>query len=785
LQDIELSAENQDGAIETVMADLDNSFLSTFSSIGGIRAESKNTIRIFGNVHKLYKLLSSAYVDKYTTLNAQLEQVQPFQNFRLCLFENKNEVVGNSTLLQDEKRCQYVIGDGAISLHLGEFFSFKVTRVRYLSILLESDNSLDGEAVFSDFNLRREGLDDYDKLSGTNCPVLDAHSVNFMDSSGRSKCVCIDGFVASNGGKILERYDTCVPTLFSAGGFDFSPCSYFRECASGTCFEGLCSPAGSLHVQINVFEMDYVVNESELIPSNAVGEVGGIILQIDNVLTIFGSTQCLFKIQRPANIFNNVRTPKSVSVNKYTKMKFNAKIPEEGIRTMVCLSAAADWDVLKECPSSCFELRNNLGETSYVVDVGAMFNDRIVEINYIAFIQTSTSNAPTSIGFEGTSIFNIQLVDDEIENVLESNGECRDPNSLRLRSANISASDICVCMDGFISSNDGKKRGAYDTCLNCLTDIENGCFPQVTNICAMDLDINFVVALRILTIRASLEQVNAYEGNPSGGVLLPNSSTMSLYGNAWNSYRLSSSYTFDSFSRLRFALTRTVPVIGICLTENLEMMLSDDDINCFQFPSQSSNSTWGPDLPRAYTYNIALGKSTSHSSCINGGESNNAVDGRLGTTYTSELETNPWFQVNLGEKSYIRQIFLYRDKSAPEGLSEAFMLTIVDDDDVIKFQKSVQSNDEVVKITVLPTVVYGSGVKISLHGDSRVLSIGEIEVYDAQRSPVRKIDIPSGRLFDGKKVNYVTFIQENGEAGVSQFYNLTFVYGSSEVGDTP
>ena len=781
MQDIELSVENQDGAIETVMADLDNSFFSTFSSLGGIRAESKNAIRIFGNVHKLYTLLSSAYVDKYTTLNAQLEQVQPFQNFRICLYENKNEVMGNSTLLEDEKRCQYVIGDGAISLHLGNFFSFKVTQVRYLSILLENNDSLDGEAVLSGFNLKREGLDDYDKLSGKNCSVLDAHSAIFIDSSRRNKCVCIDGFVASNGGKVLERYDTCVPTLFSVGGFDSSPCSYFRECASGTCFEGLCSPAGSLHVQINVFEIDYGVNESELIPSNAVDEVGGIILQTDNVLTIFGSTRCFFKVQRPVNLLNNVRTPKPVSVNKYTKMKFNAKIPEEGIRTMVCLSAAADWDVIKDFPSSCFELRNTVSETSYIVDVGAMFNDRIVEINYIAFIQTSSSDAPTSIGKDGTSIFNIQLVDDEIENVFESHGGCRDPNSLRLRSANMTTSDICVCMDGFVSSNDGKNRGAYDTCLNCLTIIENGYFPQITNICAMDLEINLVLALKILTIRASLEEVNGYEGNPSGGVLLPNSSTMSLHGNAWNSYRLSSSYTFDSFSRLRFALTRTVPVIGICFTENLEMTLSDDDINCFQFPSQSSTSTWGPDLPRAYTYTIALGKSTSHSSFINGGESNNAVDGRLGTSYTSELEANPWFQVNLGEKSYIHQIFLYRDKSAPEALSEPFMLTIVDDDNIIKFHKSVQSNDEVIKITV-PTV-FGSGVKISLHGDSRVLSIGEIEVYDAQRSPVRKIDIPSGRLFNGKKVKYVTFIQEHGESGVSQFYNLTFVYGSSEVED--
>jgi hypothetical protein len=114
----------------------------------------------------------------------------------------------------------------------------------------------------------------------------------------------------------------------------------------------------------------------------------------------------------------------------------------------------------------------------------------------------------------------------------------------------------------------------------------------------------------------------------------------------------------------------------------------------------------------------------------------------------------------------IRQIFLYKNPSAVlDSLSE-FVVTIVDNDNVIKFQNSTQSSDQVVKI-IVPNNVYGSGVRISIGGDSKVLSIGEIEVYDAQDGPVRKVDIPSRRLFDhGKKVNYVTLIQEHGNAGV-------------------
>jgi hypothetical protein len=426
---------------------------------------------------------------------------------------------------------------------------------------------------------------------------------------------------------------------------------------------------------------------------------------------------------------------------------------------------------------------DSMGETSYIVDVGAMFNNRIIEVNYIAFLQTSTSNISTSNGIEGTSIFNVQLVDDEIETILDTNGRCKDPNSFRLRSASRSESDICACLDGFISSSNGKQLGPYDTCINCLTITDNKCFPPVTSICAMDLQINLDLGVEVFKIQASLEQVNGHGSNSSGGTMVPNPSTISMYGNAWNSYRLSSSYTFDSFSKIRFALAMTVPVVGICFTETLAMTMSDDDINCFQFPSERLSSTWGPDLPRAYRYNIALGKPTSCSSSTSGGDSSNAVDGRTGTFYTSELESDPWFQVNLGQSCLIRQIFLYKNPSAVSDSVSEFVVTIVDNDNVIKFQNSTQSSDQVVKM-IVPKNVYGSGVRISIDGDSKVLSIGEIELYDAQDDPVRKIDIPSGQFFNKKKVNYITLIQEHGDAGVSQLYNLTFVSGSSEVEDS-
>jgi hypothetical protein len=132
-------------------------------------------------------------------------------------------------------------------------------------------------------------------------------------------------------------------------------------------------------------------------------------------------------------------------------------------------------------------------------------------------------------------------------------------------------------------------------------------------------------------------------------------------------------------------------VIGICFTENLNTMLSNNDIHCFQFPSQSSKSEWGPDLPRAYRSNLALGKLVSYSSYTVGGESSNAVDGKIETPFVSTLESDPWVEVTLGRLFLIRQVVIYRNPNAAFGRFSTFMLTILDDDRVIQFQNSIRA----------------------------------------------------------------------------------------------
>ena len=56
-------------------------------------------------------------------------------------------------------------------------------------------------------------------------------------------CVCIDTCGASNGGKILREYDSCVPCLGCA--LDDEACFRNRDCMIGACSNEACVPGVS------------------------------------------------------------------------------------------------------------------------------------------------------------------------------------------------------------------------------------------------------------------------------------------------------------------------------------------------------------------------------------------------------------------------------------------------------------------------------------------------------------------------------------------------------------
>ena len=281
----------------------------------------------------------------------------------------------------------------------------------------------------------------------------------------------------------------------------------------------------------------------------------------------------------------------------------------------------------------------------------------------------------------------------------------------------------------------------------------------------------------------------------SGGTFANSGDRVTAYGNVWNTYQLSSPYTPDQFSRLRFDLHMdgNADFVGICLAEELDVFSRRG--SCFHL--SGNDISWGTAGIQVLTFNLALGKQASQSSQFSNGDASNAINGilpqdpRLATseagsiTYT-DVENDPWWEVNLEREYSISHVVLYKNTDT----SYAFMddlsnvtVSVYDISITRVFYQRLSLVDAVTTIEVAPNTI-AARVRVALDGERRVLSLGGVQVIE-RLGLSRHIDIPIGALFDlhGYEpiVNYVTFVQGSSEGvlSVSSFAAMTFLSGSS------
>jgi len=457
---------------------LDNSFPEDFISVGGVRVESATSVKMIGNVQKLYKLTSPVRVDKYSILEIKLEYIKQMQTIGICLYESESEVTGSESLFEDESRCHNFVENGTIRIQIGALFGFRITEVHYLHLFQEDPNPLQGVSILSGFIFSTDGLEENYDDSAEDCESLDANSVAITNGfdvsiihgvSNERKCVCRDGFVASTGGNILGKYDSCVKML-SQGLFDASPCTYSRECISGLCFGGICTLVTNLGLRVTTSSTDGIIQGSMY--SHSAGVDGGVALQPDNSINLYGTASVIYKLSD------------AVTVNKYTDLHVDAISVGQGISIKICLLTTDDFNTIQYCPSFCYSANEGSMSIDTAVNVGEMVGDRMVQISHVGFLQTShASDHSPNIDDNKTSIQNVGLLErDGDKNITDAKGKCKDPNSRILRDPSRIIGDRCSCFDGFVSSNGGKNQGIFDTCISCLpgtgpsTSASSSCF---------------------------------------------------------------------------------------------------------------------------------------------------------------------------------------------------------------------------------------------------------------------------------------------------------------------
>lgn len=471
IKDITVQSVDPFGSITNITTSMNNTFLALDSLNGGIRVENEFTIRIYEELDRIYSFEASVEIDKYSYFSFEIMKIVAPSNLEFCIYEDDSEIYSNSTLIEDELRCENVLSteNDVVTISLGKLFAYRKSEVKHFRISQNQDSiagrvtSQKSEVILSNLKFFREDPDAFYNLNDMDCASYDSNSTLVPNESFK-KCVCNDGYVSSNQGKIVGKYDTCVPNLpiGEDGLFDQSKCDHFRQCASGFC-NGVCTEAGQLNVTYAVNSTVGVVEARTM--SGKSGGNSGLVLGADNKLNLYGEVQSMHELSQ------------AIRVNKFTELLLDIEQGTDVVSSKICLLPEQDLDIFGKCSVFCKTLEVTQGTSIATVNVAKLFTDHTVEVKYVAFLQRSRTSGGLLTRAKYTStISRIELRDQETEQVLNNLNECKDPNARRARNIdrNKGDSDYCMCYDGFISSNE-KMRGIYDTCTPCL-NTGNDCY---------------------------------------------------------------------------------------------------------------------------------------------------------------------------------------------------------------------------------------------------------------------------------------------------------------------
>jgi hypothetical protein len=510
--------------------------------------------------------------------------------------------------------------------------------------------------------------------------------------------------------------------------------------------------------------------------------IGGIVVQPDYKIRLIGQVGNFYELAEP------------IAADRFSIITFD--LLGMGItnsnRFTVCLFESMSENELS-CPSRCYEAQSSKGDLA----LKKTFRERKVSIRYIGFRQATQRNGDIT----ETILSSINVVAGVPESIYDSNGHCIDPNA-RLR--NLKGRSECVCNDGYSASNGGNIQGVYDVCVDCHSETDCVFDSTVTTgeTCARDLMITLEGGPSSRPLKASITQVRKdiaeAESIARGGTFVHGDidNSITLHGEAHNTFSLVTYHTIEQLSRLRFDLSildDIIPYVAVCFLSSLQELEISNDVKCICMTACSiDHLNRPPDLH----FNLALGKTATQSSTRDGaGEENakNAVNGVKTqpkiSTYNDAIftafETKPYWEVYL-EKSYrIEAITIYKNMDISYQELIGFNVVLYDDTGEVVYYVLVDYGlgSNIVKV-IVPHIV-ASTVRITKQSESdeSMLTFVEVEVHRSKFEATTLYDIPTGQLFPGKNIEYVTFISlisvnYDSEAEAT-FSRIQLLYGTS------
>ncbi len=228
----------------------------------------------------------------------------------------------------------------------------------------------------------------------------------------------------------------------------------------------------------------------------------------------------------------------------------------------------------------------------------------------------------------------------------------------------------------------------------------------------------------------------------------------------------------------------TVKGIGICFySAYVGVFAGESDLYCLTIKNGQIRRLSNMIKPRARSdllkdlngkiENLALEKVARQSSEFGPGYASNAVDGNINQVFDydswelnsvthTDVERNPWWEVDLGDNHKIKEVVIFKRSDAYEGDLSNFTLTLYNSTHADIFSKVIGSTFGD-RITIALEHSVGRILRITLNGDSkRLLCLAEVEVYGS----ITTFDIHWGDFFNlpAMNINRIALIQDQGQS---------------------
>jgi len=243
--------------------------------------------------------------------------------------------------------------------------------------------------------------------------------------------------------------------------------------------------------------------------------------------------------------------------------------------------------------------------------------------------------------------------------------------------------------------------------------------------------------------------------------------TITLFGNVWKAFKLSSEYPVTELTHIQFSYIHVNEAEGhaVCVEEDLnEDPFQGTHVRCIMLAGKQF-TTWKHVVRR----NLALGRpATQVSPYVNAAL---AIDGNKNTYTDTGLQNQPWWEVSIENTFVVTDIIINSRFDMYVDRLTDFTITIRQNSNVL-YQKIFQGDAvqifHVKDIDMNENLIYNDSgpiyVGITLNKNNVPHMLGEVEVYGNPRANQWAIfDVGIGDLFrtPESKIKYIAFIQDN------------------------